>query len=795
MQGGKIGRVWIGDVEEKRWQVPGVVSYPIPSTRSPPATPEFTFHYHRKPFEFWIERATDKTIIFDTRGYEFVFEYQYIEITTSIPDNANIFGLGEVIHALRRDPHATRQAMWTLDTATPVDSNLYGAHPFYLEMRNRSAHGVLLLNSNGMDVVMQNNRITYKIIGGVLDFWFMMGPTPIEVIQQYTELIGRPPLPSYWSFGFHQCRYGYESLDQVKNVVKGFKDANIPLESTWIDIDYMEIFKDFTFSPFFPAEHMKEFAEQLHNDSQRMVLIVDPAIKIESGYKVYETGLRDDVFVKNKNGDVLVGRVVCISLSLPGPTAYPDFFNPATKNWWKQSIKDFLDQVPVDGLWIDMNEPSNFCNGECEDDFVFGTTNKNSVDPSSDKLNNPPYKIDNGGIRAPLTTKTYSMDARHFNGTLAYDVHNLYGFSESKVTYQALKELGFDRPFVLSRSTFVGSGKYAGHWGGDNWSNWEHLYYSIPTVLSFQMFGIPYVGVDICGFIGDASEELCARWMAMGAFFPFSRNHNSIGYQPQEPYLWDTVAEASRQTLKIRYSLLPYFYTLFWINSMTGIPPLRPLWMEWTDDEKLLYFDRQFLIGGALLISPVLTPNTERMDVYLPKAKWYDYRTHTPLQAIDSYITIKTPLTYIPIHVRGGNVIPSQYPGYTTTECRRNNWTVLVALDEEGTAKGELYIDDGNGDPESIRTTKAFQLVSFTAGSQRFKVDILENGYEVKTWIDEIVILGVYSTFTKVTLVTDSREFVLRSQEWYYDERKSKLVLWVSRQRLNWNKSWEVNWK
>lgn len=465
---------------------------------------------------------------------------------------------------------------------------MYGSHPVFLQLSPAGkASGVYLRNANGMDIYVGNRTLTYRAIGGILDLFVFSGPHPDAVVQQYTAVVGRPYLPPYWGLGFHQCRYGYHTLSEVQAMVEAYRANGIPLDTAWTDIDYMDRYRDFTWDPQrFPQAQVRAFVDQLHANGQHYVVIVDPGIANAPGYAPYERGRQSGVFIKNRTGGEFVGKV------WPGTTVFPDFFHANASAWWQREIAGFTRGVPVDGLWIDMNELSNFCDGQCT---AVG-------DP-----NNPPYKINNQMRQLPLNTKTLDMDAVHAGAVLEYDAHNLFGLSEAIATRQALEAVrGGRRAFVISRSTFPGSGAHTGHWTGDNHAHWSDLYYSIAGMLNFNLFGIPLVGSDICGFIGTATEELCLRWMQLGAFTPFSRNHNDRGSPPHEAYRWPRVASASRAALTLRYRLLPYYYTLFWQASRTGSTVARPLSFEFPQERRTHEIGTQFLIGPALLLSPVL---------------------------------------------------------------------------------------------------------------------------------------------------------------------------------------------
>lgn len=747
-----ILRVKITDRNSKRWEVPEDQLPRKDRVIEAPKNPSYTFGYNSYPFGFYVQRASTGEVLFNTSASSsnplfrnLVFEDQYLELSTQLSADANIYGLGERRHSFRLK-EGQQYTLWTADELTPFLENNYGAHPFYLDHRSGKSHGVFLLNSNGMDVDLEEGFLRYRVIGGVFDFYFFMGPTPSEVVSQYTSVIGRPYLIPYWSLGFHQCRWGYENIQQVKDVVRRYKESNIPLETMWIDIDYMDGYRDWSFDPInYPVEEVNKFINQLHADGQKMILITDPGIKNESGYHYFDYGVELDIFLKKADGDLFIGRV------WPGNTVFPDFMNPRNYQYWRDSIADFLKLAPIDGLWVDMNEVANFCTGYCDNEKQTSSPSQKPVKKGKGfDPNNPPYKINNRLEKQPLNFKTTDMDVEHLDGVIEYDAHNLYGHSETIQTRQALEELTGQRAFVLSRSTFPGTGHHGGHWTGDNVADWEHLYYSIPAMLNFNLFGIPYVGADICGFYGDTNEELCARWMQLGAFYPFSRNHNHDGFLPQEPYNWDSVAEVSRISLSIRYSLLSYYYTLFYLAHSEGETVARPVFFEFPSDANLFGNDRQFLIGSALLFSPVLEQGAVSVDAYFPAGRWYDFYTYEPMDfSQGTSVELEAPLEKIPIHIKEGSIFSLQTPAYTTQQTSKSDFSIVAALTKKDlSAKGKLYLDDGislnPGDSKSsLLTFEAFDGKLTCSG--RFN-------YAATNKISQIVLLGVSSPVSLVTI-------------------------------------------
>ncbi|CAI8017774.1 Probable alpha-glucosidase Os06g0675700 [Geodia barretti] len=642
------------------------------------------------------------------------------------------------------------------------------------------AHGVFLRNSNGIDVVLGSNSLLYRTIGGVLDFYFFLGPHPEGVVQQYQEVIGRPHMPPYWSLGFHNCRYGYPNVETLEKVVANYSSAMIPLETMWTDIDYMDQYRDFTLDPNnFPQDKMNAFLDNLHSNGQHYVVIVDPGIAIMKGYPPYDQGLEENAFIKDKNGNVFIGRV------WPGYTAFTDFMNFDTHSYWQDQIASFLQLLPVDGLWIDMNEISNFCSGACSTESADGVNTaihgseqrvKNSqptrlksktrtrlrrsgtgnrrvgFDPT-----NPPYSINNFGNKAPLNTKTLDMDALHMNGAaLEYNAHNTFGLSEAIATNKALENLKKKRSFIISRSTFPGSGSHTGHWTGDNHATFDDLEHSIIGMLNFQLFGIPLVGSDICGFHDSTTVELCTRWIEVGAFYPFSRDHNDNQSHPQELYRWPEVATVARKVLSIRYSILPLYYTLFYKAhtpvTMTTPPAAtvtRPLFFEFPSDVNTFGIHTQFLIGPAIMISPVSTQGATTKNVYFPRARWFDwYNQSVAMEKGGEMVNLPAPLDHVLIHIRGGYIIPMQEPGMTTVASRKNPFSLLVALDETGSASGDVYLDDG----ESLDMSN-YTFVNFSCSKSSLTGSVSGTGWAKSSPpLSSVTVLGLDGAVSKATL-------------------------------------------
>uniref|UniRef100_A0A8C1FYG6 alpha-glucosidase n=1 Tax=Cyprinus carpio carpio TaxID=630221 RepID=A0A8C1FYG6_CYPCA len=651
-------RFKITDANQARFEVPHEHVQSLSDTPRGPL--KYRLELIQKPFGLKVWRTTSpEKLLFDTTVGPLVFADQYLQLSAKLPSH-NIYGLGEHVHQTFR--HDTNWRTWPIFTRAAFPNggthNLYGHYPYFtcLEDASGQSFGVFLMNSNAMEVTVQPApAVTFRTIGGVLDFYILVGETPETVVDEFTKLIGRPFIPPYWSLGFQLSRWDYGSLEEVKKVVERNRQAGLPYDVQYTDIDYMENKKIFTYDMEKFAE-LPQFADYMHDKGQKYIVILDPAVstgqRINGPYEALERGHAAKAWVTEPDGVTpLLGEV------WPGETVFPDYTNQACIDWWVDEISRFHKEVKHDALWIDMNEVANFVKGG-----INGCTDN--------KLNYPPFTP--SILDDLMYSKTLCMDAKHKWGN-HYDVHML-------VFPHFVSTFGTSRSMIFTRSSFPGVGKYSGHWLGDNGANWNDIKWAIPGMLEFNLFGIPYIGADICGFFDDSTEELCTRWMQVGAFYPFSRNHNAQGYADQDPaaYGFDSlVVNTSRHYLNIRYTLLPYLYTLFYKAHVNGETVVRPVMHEFYSDSETWAVHKQFMWGAHLLITPVLDPGVKITDrkatinMYLPEDK-------------------------IGLHLRGGGILPVQRPDVTTTYSRRHPMGLIVALNDNKAASGELFWDDGD---------------------------------------------------------------------------------------------------
>ncbi|XP_045600359.2 lysosomal alpha-glucosidase [Procambarus clarkii] len=752
-------RIKITDPSRARWETPIPV---VPEVTKWTNSTQYSFVAHLQDGTFTITRKINGLPIFDTTGMApLIYAEQFLQLSTSLPSDY-IYGLGEHLEGLLLDTYWKRRVLWNLDNVPEPGTNLYGSHPFYMVLEpGGNAHGVFLLNSNAQDIVLQPHpALTIRAIGGIIDLYVFLGPTPNAVISQYTEVIGRPFLPPYWSLGYHQCRFGYGSVNRTREVWQRTRNAGIPFDVQWNDIDYMEGSKDFTVDPIHYSG-LSDFVGEVHQAGMHYVPIIDPGISAAEPYHTYlpwDEGVRFAIFVRNSSNLPFIGKVWN-----PVATAWPDFTHPLAAYYWGRQLLRFHNTVPVDGAWIDMNEPSNFLSGS-----VDGCKRSN--------FENPYFSpAVHGDV---LFYHTLCMGARHHLG-IHYNLHNLYGFTETIATNAALQIIRAKRPFIISRSTFPGQGHYGGHWTGDVWSDWFNLWQSISGILNFNMYGIPMVGADICGFNGNTTAELCLRWMQLGAFYPFSRNHNTDDSIDQDPVaMGEDVVIASRNALTQRYMLLPYLYSLFFNAHLTGEPVARPLFFQFHKDPKTYAIDTQFMWGPALMIIPALHPDVRSVKAYVPHGNWYDWYLGYPVEGEGNYIDLDAPKDKIPLLVRGGHILPTHIPANTTTESRKNGIGVIVAPSQFGRASGEFYWDDG--DSLNVVENKAYTHVQFISGPGIVNFNCTVTGYttpinltymhifNVVTNITEVVVAGKKARFqfdeaNKVLSVTDIAQSLLQS--------------------------------
>ncbi|WP_276354577.1 TIM-barrel domain-containing protein [Cohnella caldifontis] len=600
-----------------------------------------------------VVRNAEGTTLLD--GAEWSWEKKKIEFTDRSGAASHFYGLGEKTGFL--DKRGERYRMWNSDVYEPhvPDTDaLYQSIPFLVHFREGGAANGIFLDNPGrthFDMRASDDRYTIGAESGAMDLYLIDGPGLKEVVSRYAELTGKPPMPPRWALGYQQSRYSYETQEEVLKLARTFRRKRIPCDVIYLDIHYMDEYRVFTWDPDRfpdPAGMMRELAEM----GFRIVPIVDPGVKKDPNYRVYREGVDGGFFCRKLEGELFIGAV------WPGPSAFPDFTDDAAAKWWGD-LHRFYIGYGISGIWNDMNEPSVFND----------------------------------------TTKTMDLDVMHANGgrpATHEELHNLYGMMMSKATYEGLaRGLEGERPFVLTRAGYAGIQRYAAVWTGDNRSYWEHMEMSVPMVLNLGLSGVAFAGADVGGFSHDASGELVARWTQMGALFPFCRNHSVIGSRLQEPWRFGERVEAvCREAISLRYRLMPYLYSLFYEASVTGLPVLRPLVLEYPEDPAATNLSDQFLLGEFLLAAPVFRPGAAARAVYLPAGVWYDGETGERHEG-GRHVLAEAPLEKMPLYVKAGAIVPTRGVSQFADEPGADELTLSVYAGSSGESRFRLFEDDG----------------------------------------------------------------------------------------------------
>lgn len=634
-------------------------------------------------------------------------------IAKQLRDDEHVYGFGEKCGRLDKRGQQLggyNYVMWNSDTPAydSATDPLYVDVPFFMVTRAGSAHGIFLDNTwrTFFDVGReQRGLLTFGADGGDVDYYFINGPDPKQVIQRYAQLTGRMPLPPLWSLGYNQCRWSYFPESKVRWLADTFRGKKIPADVLWLDIHYLDNYKPFTWD----AQRFPDPAKMISDlraQGFRLVTILDGHPPAIPGYAPYESGLAGNHFVKGPDGKVFTGAVwPARAEQNPADSAFPDFSRPATRKWWGNLYQGLLAEG-VAGIWNDMDEPSvfNTPNGTMPDDVLF----------------------DNEG--QPATHR---------------EMHNVFGQLMSRSTFEGLSRLRpNDRAFVLTRSTFAGGQRYAAVWTGDATADWSSLRQSIAMQLGLGVSGIPFVGSDIGGFVRMPSAELCTRWLQAGVFSPFMRMHAEITTPDKEPWSFGWRYEAiNRRAIELRYELLPSIYNVMQEASQTGLPALRPLFLEFPHDAHAAQIDDEFLFGADLLVAPVLWEGVDAREVYLPAGEWFDYWTGEK-HGGNSTINVPVTLESIPLYVRGGGFIFRQPVVQHTGEMPGQPLRILVA--PAARSQASHYEDDGQTlayrqgeffkrQFEQVRSAQAFQVnVGAPAGSYRpANRDLI-----FETWLD-----------------------------------------------------------
>ncbi|MFO0832699.1 MAG: glycoside hydrolase family 31 protein [Phycisphaerales bacterium] len=620
----------------------------------------------------------------------------------TLTPGTSLYGTGEAAGPLLRN--GRRTVAWNTDAYGYDDTapSLYKSHPWVLAVRpDGTAFGVLADTTYRCEIdcaAAKPDELVFLADGPSFAVVIIEGASPAEVVQGLARLTGTMPLPARWTLGYHQCRYSYYPESRVREIAKGFRDRHIPCDVIWFDIDYYESFRCFTFDRgYFPDP--KELNADLLKDGFHNVWMINPGIKSreepspaeppaaerakepaelrsarEAEKNKFRTlrddGLKHDVYVKNGAGKVYEGEV------WPGWCYFPDYTQPAVREWWGPWYKPFID-TGITGVWNDMNEPA-----------VFNVPSK-TMPLDNQHAGDPTLVAPNG---KPQGEGAQGDHARY---------HNVYGLMMVKGTRDGIQAAAPDkRPFVLSRATYIGGQRYHAGWSGDNSATWYHLENSVPMTLNMGLSGFSFYGPDIGGFAGDGDGKLFERWLGFGSLLPFCRAHTGKGNIDKEPWAFGAeIEETSRLALQRRYRLMPYLYTLFQECSQDGMPVARPLFFLDPKDPALRSEDDAFLLGADLMVVPQMVPDRTRVPV-MPKdfARWRELAWLPPADAHNTTKGSDNQNQELPrLYLRPGAILPTGPVQEWTTQKPTDPLTLIINLDASGAASGAMYEDDGDG--------------------------------------------------------------------------------------------------
>ncbi|XP_015603638.1 neutral alpha-glucosidase AB [Cephus cinctus] len=610
------------------------------------------------------------------------FGPEAIAMDFSFPGAENAYGIPE--HADSLALKSTKQAdpyrLYNLDVfeyEVNEAMSLYGAIPVLYAHGKERTSGVFWHNAaeTWVDILSSaDNNVVESIVSfvsgstkkfqvdahfmsesGVIDVFFMLGPKPLDVFRQYTILTGTAPLPQMFSLGYHQSRWNYNDQDDVNQVSEGFDRYDMPLDVMWLDIEYTDGKKYFTWDPRKFSTPL-EMVHNLTSKGRKLVVIIDPHTKRDAGYFLHNEATSLGYYVKHRDGKDYEGWC------WPGSSSYMDFFDPKVREYYmnQYALDKFQGTTNDVYIWNDMNEPSVF--------------------------NGPEV--------------TMPKDLIHYGNWEHRDVHNIFGLMYTLTTYEALfrRSGGSLRPFILTRSFFAGSQRYAAAWTGDNSAEWEHLKISYPMCLSMAISGLSFCGADVGGFFKNVDSELFLRWYQAAAWLPFFRTHSHIETKRREPWVFnEETIRIIRESLRTRYSYLPFWYTLFREHEVNGNPVIRPLWAHYPTESETFDIDDQLLVGDSILVRPIYKAGETETSVYFPgegKVVWYDLDTMQPHNQ-GGFVTIPVTLHKIPVFQRSGSIVPRKMRIRRSTVAMKNDpHTLIVIADENGNASGNLYIDD-----------------------------------------------------------------------------------------------------
>ncbi|MEL6811168.1 MAG: glycoside hydrolase family 31 protein [Bacteroidota bacterium] len=625
-------------------------------------TQKLICHIHKKDLKISLFDAQDMVLISqDEQGFHWEESYQFggdiVKMSKRSFQGESYYGLGD--KPVHINLKGKRFENWVTDSyafGSHTDP-IYKAIPFYTGLHDSKSYGIFFDNSfrSFFDFAHERKDVTsFWAQGGEMNYYFIYGPNMTDVVANYTDLTGKPhQLPPLWALGYHQCKWSYYPESKVKEVTAKFRELQIPCDAIYLDIDYMDGFRCFTWD----KEHFpdpKRMVSELNDDGFKTVVMIDPGIKVDKDYSVFQEGVENDYFCKRADGPYMKGKV------WPGDCYFPDFTNPEVREWWSDLYRELIEDIGVKGIWNDMNEPAVM----------------------------------------EVPNKTFPDDVRHDyegNPCSHRKAHNVYGMQMARATYQGLKKFAYPkRPFVITRAAYSGTQRYCSTWTGDNIANWEHLWIANVQVQRMAMSGFSFTGSDIGGFAEQPDGELYARWIQLGVFHPFCRTHSSGDHGAQEPWVFgEEITGIVKKFVEIRYQLLPYLYTTFWFYLKEGIPMLKSLVLYDQDDPQTHYRTDEFIFGDKIFVCPILESNSKGRRLYLPRGKWYNFWTEELVDG-GKEMWVDAEIDSMPIFISEGAIIP-KYPIQQYVGEKQFNEVSLDVYYKKGIETSVFYDDAHDG--------------------------------------------------------------------------------------------------
>ena len=704
-------------------------------------TPKLSCSISKKGLQAEFRNANGELLNKDEKGFHWQHHHRYggniVKMSKEVQKNEHFFGLGDKVGAFNlRDK---RYQIWGSDNYgyENYTDPLYKNIPFYIGLHDKKCYGIFFDNTfqSFFDFASERKTATsFWAMGGEMNYYFIVGSDMLKVSERFTRLTGKSDLPPLWALGYHQCKWSYYPESNVREVCNKMRALDLPCDAIYLDIDYMDGFRCFTWdNEKFPDP--PGMIADLLEQGFKTVVIIDPGIKVDPEYHIFKEAFENDYFCKRADGPYMMGKV------WPGDCYFPDFTDPEVRDWWADLFKELIAKDGVYGVWNDMNEPAVF----------------------------------------EVESKTFPEDVRHdYDGHPCSHrkAHNIYGMQMTRATYEGVKKYAYPRrPFIITRSAYAGIQRFSSVWTGDNIATWEHLRIANIQCLRLSISGISFCGSDIGGFIEHPTPQLYVRWMQMATFHPFMRTHSSGDHGNQEPWSFGPDAlKIVRKFIKLRYTLLPYLYSAFDQYVNKGRPILRPISFYDIEDEESYYREDEFFHGDHLLICPMMDQQQGRY-LYLPKGEWYDFWTNERLDGRQE-IYRKVPLDSIPVFVHAGAVMPfypvMNYVGEKKIESLRLRVYYCHEL-----VKSHLFEDRGDGYDYSRgyfnRKTfnvkgndKKLQIWQNITGQfepeyKNYHIEFVDIPFDINSievdgekvqWTveDELVVIQVPTTFTEIEI-------------------------------------------